>query len=371
MQGIVNVILWAALIQGLFLAVLYIFSKQHKSFANFLLGMFLISIILEAFTTILPYDYIGSYAIGEYFSLPEVKLFIPLFFVHYILEKLGSASRYRWFLKINYLIAIAISAIVLINLYLFLFKDSSIVLEYDFFLVDKTHLVFQCYAFLMTICAFVISIKETLRYRNLVRNEFSDYQMLQINWLWQLIFMLLPAAILWGVEIVRILITGQGQFNFVLVIWGFVALFLYFLSYKAYRHQNLFDELPKSELERGPSGSDVHITKCNPKNSETIRQLMLEHQYYLNHDLTLYLLAKEINMSSRLISSCINQNFGCNFNEWINGFRVEKALELLKSDSQNRLSIEGIGAEAGFKSRSAMYAAFKKKLGHSPGHYRQ
>ena len=62
---------------------------------------------------------------------------------------------------------------------------------------------------------------------------------------------------------------------------------------------------------------------------------------------------------------------GYNFNEWVNGYRVERALEIIRTDRENKLSIEGIGSDSGFKSRSAMYAAFKKKLGHSPGHYRK
>ena len=97
---------------------------------------------------------------------------------------------------------------------------------------------------------------------------------------------------------------------------------------------------------------------------------MEKQQFYLDEELTLHSFAKEINMSSRLISSCINKNMGHNFNEWVNNYRVEKALEIIKSDEKNMLSIEGIGSDSGFKSRSAMYAAFKKKLGHSPGFYR-
>jgi len=61
MKDILNVILWAALIQGVFLAMLYLFSKENRSFANTLLGMFLISLLFEAFTTLLPFESIGNY----------------------------------------------------------------------------------------------------------------------------------------------------------------------------------------------------------------------------------------------------------------------------------------------------------------------
>ena len=96
-----------------------------------------------------------------------------------------------------------------------------------------------------------------------------------------------------------------------------------------------------------------------------------EHQYYLNKELTVHSFAKEIDMSPRLISSCINKNIGVNFNEWVNNYRVDYALSIITSDFDNLLSIEGIGSDSGFKSRSAMYTAFKKKLGNSPGHFRK
>ena len=90
-----------------------------------------------------------------------------------------------------------------------------------------------------------------------------------------------------------------------------------------------------------------------------------------DHDLTIYDLSKAINVSPRLISDCINRNFGSNFTEWINNFRVDDALIRLKESKYDHLSIEGVGLDSGFKSRSAMYAAFKKKTGQSPGYFRQ
>ena len=55
----------------------------------------------------------------------------------------------------------------------------------------------------------------------------------------------------------------------------------------------------------------------------------------------------------------------------VNGFRVEAAIAKLQDPAFDQLSVEGIGLESGFQSRSAMYAAFKKQTGYSPGHFRQ
>ena len=73
MKAIIITLIWAALIQGVLLSGLYLFSKKHKSFANFLLGLFLLAIVYEGFTTFIPNESIGSYSLNYYFALPVVS----------------------------------------------------------------------------------------------------------------------------------------------------------------------------------------------------------------------------------------------------------------------------------------------------------
>ena len=165
---------------------------------------------------------------------------------------------------------------------------------------------------------------------------------------------------------------GTGPSEFLSFTWMFIFIFLYFFSFKAFRNPNLFEHVPLSAKEKfGIQNEKKENHPCTEENSSRIISEMENQQFYLNEELTLHSFAKEINMSSRLISSCINKNMGQNFNEWVNNYRVDKALQIIKSDEKNSLSIEGIGSDSGFKSRSAMYAAFNKKLGHSPGYYRK
>ena len=373
MDQIANVIIWVIIVQGIFLGFTYIFSRRSKSKANKILGLFLLAFVFEALSSdFFPYNYVGSYQIGDYFGLPEVKLFFPALFLHYVLEKLDRVKAYGKYLKVNYLLAILVFCLNPLNI-IFHFAVNSTIREV--FGVELTNTIFmasQYTAFVLTVAAFVIAILETYRYKKMAQDEFTDYAMLQINWLWQFIFILLPIIILWGLELVRIIFGGTGPSDFLSVTWIFVFVFLYFFSFKAFRNPNLFDNAPqksqpKAEINNGKK--EAHT--CNEADRARIISEMEGRLCYLNEELTLHSFAKEIDMSSRLISSCVNKGMGYNFNEWVNNYRVEKALELIRSDEKNALSIEGIGSESGFKSRSAMYAAFKKKLGHSPGHYRK
>ena len=169
----------------------------------------------------------------------------------------------------------------------------------------------QYCAFVLTVVAFIISIVETYRYRKMVQNEFTDFGMLQINWLWQFIFILFPIIVLWGLELAYIISGGTGPSDYLSITWFFVFVFLYFFSFKAYRNPNLFEYVPQS----AQKGKDTRIEgkenhPCIEENSTRIVSEMENQQFYLNEELTLHSFAKEINMSSRLISSCIIKTWG-------------------------------------------------------------
>ena len=372
MDQIANVIIWVIVFQGIFLGFIYIFSKKSKSNANKILGLFLLAFVFEALSSeFFPYNYIGNYLVGDYFGIPEVKLFFPALFLNYVLEKLDRVSAYRNYLRANYFIAILIFCLTPLNVIFHLALDSSVRNVFGVHLTNDIFMASQYCAFVLTVAAFIISIVETYRYKKLAQNEFTDFGMLQINWLWQFIFILFPIILLWGFELARIMSGGTGPSDFLSITWIFVFIFLYFFSFKAFRNPNLFQHVSQNvQKEIGARNEGKENHPCTEENSARIISEMEKQQFYLDEELALHSFAKEINMSSRLISSCINKNMGHNFNEWVNNYRVEKALEIIKSDEKNMLSIEGIGSDSGFKSRSAMYAAFKKKLGHSPGFYR-
>lgn len=372
MEQIITTIIWAAVIQGFLLGMIFILSRKHNSFANKLLGFFLLAFIFEAFTDLLPYASVWNYSLSGYFTLPEVKLLLPILFIHFVLEKVGRSTKYGTFIKIHYVLAFGIIGITFINLLLFLISGNPLLHFLGWAFIEQFYLGMQYYAFLFSVVGFIIAIRETLRYRNLVRNEFTDLTMLSINWLWQFIFVIAPIILFWGAELLRIALGGRGQSELTLIAYVFIAIFNYFVSYKAFTHQTLFDGSVDSlnSLDTKPLISEKLSTPVNHEICEKIKGEMEEKEYYLNQNLTIHDFAKEIQISARTISSCINQSVGFNFNEWVNNYRVEKAMEILNDQNHTHLSIEGVGIDSGFKSRSAMYAAFRKKLGKSPGHFR-
>lgn len=371
MEKIINTIVWAALIQGFILAMLYIFSKKHRSRANVLLGFFLLCFIFEALSMWVPYEQLGSYKISEYFNLPEVKLFFPVLFLNYVLEKLGVALAYRKFLKSIYIVAVAVVGITGVNILIFLLNGRSIQDYAGWNLISSVFMANQYAAFFLTIISIVISVREVIKYKAQIRNEYSDMDMFNIKWLWHFIFSVIPITLMWGLELIRIALGGTGLSSYVLMTWGFVIIFIYWISFRAFQRKNLFDGLEESDYKVSKDSSKIDKDKTDYKAlSRLLSKEMETNTYYLNQDLNIYDLSRSINTPPRQLSACINREMGINFNEWVNHYRVQAALKLLKDQSKAHYSIEGIGEDSGFKSRSAMYAAFKKETGHTPGYFR-
>ncbi len=240
MEIIITTLIWAAVLQGVLLGFIFVFSKKHKSYSNKLLGFFLITFILGAATDLLPFDQIGGYLVGRYFTLPEVKLLFPVLFLHYVLIKLQRSQSYKLFIRIHYWLAFFVVGITFVNLGIFAISGKSIYDFIEFGTVDNFFMAQQYYAFLLSVTAVTISIAETIKYRNIVKNEYSDITLLEINWLWQFVLIFVPVVILWGIELIRILIGGTGQSDIVVAIWGVVSIIIYIVSFKAFTHQDLF-----------------------------------------------------------------------------------------------------------------------------------
>jgi AraC-like DNA-binding protein len=100
-----------------------------------------------------------------------------------------------------------------------------------------------------------------------------------------------------------------------------------------------------------------------------LEKLMQEKEIFKNPNLKLNDLAKEINVSGHQLSQLLNDNLEKNFTLFINEYRINEACKILSA--KTNLTIEAIGDEVGFNSKSTFFATFKKIKGMTPNIYQQ
>ena len=98
-------------------------------------------------------------------------------------------------------------------------------------------------------------------------------------------------------------------------------------------------------------------------------QLMEEDRPYLDEDFNLSALSQEMDLSPHQVSEILNSRLGCSFPDFVNGYRIRAALQMLREERDR--SILSIGLAVGFNSRSSFHRSFKKHTGKTPRSYRE
>lgn len=154
----------------------------------------------------------------------------------------------------------------------------------------------------------------------------------------------------------RYYIAGPISFSFV-----FYAL-AFFLLFKKNRSV-IFSEPPPKYTANKIDAAEARSLL------EKLDKLMIEKELYKNPDIKLNEIAKEINLSGHRLSQLLNDNSKKSFALYVNEFRVAEAKKLLGTNDQ--FTLEAIGFDAGFSSKSTFYAIFKKLTGLTPAQYKK
>lgn len=102
---------------------------------------------------------------------------------------------------------------------------------------------------------------------------------------------------------------------------------------------------------------------------QKVNQLMNERKLFTQRRLKLDELAAQANMSKHTLSRVLNEAYQHGYAQYINEYRVREAKQLIATRPE--LSLEGIGYEAGFNSKSAFFETFKKLAHCTPAEYKQ
>lgn len=152
-------------------------------------------------------------------------------------------------------------------------------------------------------------------------------------------------------------IVGALSFSFTL----YVSLMIWF--FKRRKHSLSF--LSPNVKYQNKVISDTEIVAI----AEVLPRLFKEEKIHLNSDLKLVDVANRLEIKKHTLSQYLNDTIGQSFSNFVNGYRVESAIEMLRSNQV--LTVEGIGNECGFKSNTSFYIAFKKQKGMTPAQFKK
>jgi len=220
-----------------------------------------------------------------------------------------------------------------------------------------------------------IYFKEAIAYKDSLYQAFKIKQVVELETRHRIQDVEKEKALLQQEKILqRKIIHGQQQQLWLMGGLGLLAIIssvVFFLQKKKLRdsYQTLFQknrDLVAIENLTKPSNKTFAIDQDL---KEKIEIALIQDQLYLQPDITVHKLAKKLNSNTTYISKTINEGFGKNFSSLIKEHRVKAALKALEAGAYEQYTIESLGNQSGFKSRSAFINAFKKYTGVTPSFY--
>ncbi len=132
-------------------------------------------------------------------------------------------------------------------------------------------------------------------------------------------------------------------------------------------------ELMKAETSNAELGKMVK-KYTRVKKDEIIEKLetcINEEKLFTQTKMTIDDCAKKLDTNRTYLSNIINTHYNCNFNTFINRQRIKEARIILADKQFSNYTIEAIGNEVGFASKSVFNDVFKRETGITPSYFQR
>jgi AraC-like DNA-binding protein len=227
---------------------------------------------------------------------------------------------------------------------------------------------FSCYQYFLH--------KKWLAHQHLLQQEVSNTENVNISWLkfFLIVFLIINIFFLLSLFTAIHLESRVWLPKATAVVF---SLSVFALGYRGILQRDVFNTINTviEEKTQEPATPVLPETITPPKPDQALIDklitYMAEKKPYLDADLSLSSLAKEMKMTRGHLSQLINNGLGENFYDFINRHRVEEVKKLMADPDKANFSLLGIAFEAGFKSKSSFNLIFKRFTGLTPTGYRK
>ena len=364
LQSILDIL---GLIQGITLGILLLIFNYRHFRSTYFLGLFLVLFSLKL-TIFIPNGLNIDQIYPELFLLPFnfSWLLFPIFFIYTQKVSIFSDQQIKYWLLYPGIISFVLQVIIY-----FLPHSTKLAIAQSFWHELVFTILGICYSWAIGIW----NLKLLNQHRIEVQNTFSLIEHKVLVWVRIFLIYSLSTSVL--IHILYYISPENYYFKIIFSIFDLIA--IYWVAVNGVIQRNVLSILDKKKSGI-PSQNTLAIENDQRKivNDEDLKTLMENIDSYMKTteafvrtELTIIDLAEKLKVHPKRISASINTIFNENFNSYVNQLRIKKAKFLLTDQASSYFSIDGIGKEVGFHSKSAFYSAFKKVTGTTPTKYKE
>ena len=209
-----------------------------------------------------------------------------------------------------------------------------------------------------------------------IKTQFSYTEKINLSWLTNLI---LGLVIMWIGAIICIIAQKIFMINIPMktIFSILIFVFVFIIGFKGIKQGIIFKYSPLLEYKINNMQTNSSYTKYGLKKQDSIKiaerlnKYMKEEQPFLDTELSLSKLAKEINTYPHYLTQVLNENMKLNFYDYVNSFRIKEVKKELNNPKNSQFTILAIAYDCGFNSKSVFNRIFKQKTGLTPSEYKK
>lgn len=208
------------------------------------------------------------------------------------------------------------------------------------------------------------------KYRKIIKSKYSQIDQINLSWM---SFSLSTFGLLAFVSLIQNFIAlTENILAFMVTLIILLIFIFYFVNrviLKALRQPEIFAGIAQNETTKYQGSNLTPIQIEDYKNQILI--FLRTEKPFLNPQVSITDLSKELSISSKHLSQVINQSFGKNFFDFINSYRIQEVQRILKESVDEKLIVLEAMYQSGFNSKSSFNTAFKKETGQTPSEFRK
>ena len=327
-----------------FFLVYNLFRKKENGRGNKTLGTVVFFLGLEVISVFTRGTTVGAY-LYEHIWTPLHFLWLPLFYFYlrFLLDEETSFAQ----IDLAHGLPAALLLISLIGQSLHVFRLGEGVQN----MVVSALLQMQIFVYL----ALILSKLNKAR-----KKENTETEHGRVRWGCSLLYLCTASCILIGLDAY----TGRDFYFFFLLS---LCVSLLYLEFGFISNPSLFSIFTMENAEQGEKYRNTKLTDQTLNlYAEKIEKAMRNEKLYTQPDLSIEKLSAHLDLPEHEVSQVINSSFRMNFFNFVNSYRLEYAMELLRNSSEHKKTMLEIAFESGFNSKSTFYTYFKKATGSTP-----
>lgn len=356
-------------LQGIGFAVITLYSKKFKSKSNLFLAFLILCFSLNNLqyyfweTDILTAEVFFGIVYIPFASLSMVMYY---FYVQFFLYPKSRISFAQKLLFLPFLFFLLFTVVYKIGNAMNLLSES----HYQFF--GNFIYVHEGICILYSLILLILSYRTILQFEKSQTKGNTGIPKQNLNWLKTVSLISFILCFIWVFALLDELKNGSDNVSFYYILWIGMSITIYILGHLGLYRFGIMQEQKKiqSYSRNSPAVIIERISSKN-ENIEAFENFIKKEKNYLDHNLSLDVVATKLNLNSSYLSRIINHELGISFSDYVNELRIEEAKTFLENAEFENYTLVAIGLEAGFNSKTAFNTAFKKFTRKTPSEYKK